>query len=287
MSFAPDSIEKVRLLLIEHLGPHAENPPTNRLKPKETGIVGNADHDDGYHLGKDRTPDNDYSVIESDRDRRGLTNAAAALDIGMFSTTVNGRAHNLRTFSAWLVKQCKAGTDDTQDIREVIYSLDGDEVKRWDRLRKRDSGDGSHRTHTHVSYFRDSQNRDKTALYIRFLTEIGLLEEDMDQSTFNERMDSWWLARMSPNAPDNKQRTALRVAAWQQEVGNSGRTTHNVLFGDMKTLLQQAAGDDTESIIAGVLAGLTAEQLADVVMTALPPGDAKILADELTNRVNS
>ena len=286
MTFAPASIQEARQLLAEHLDLHPGHVPAD-LRLGEIGIVGNPDHEDGYHLGKDRLPNRSYSVDESVRDKRGLSNAAAALDIGSFAITVAGQDHNLRTFSAWLVKQCKAGTEDTQDIREVIYSLDGDEVKRWDRLRKRTSGDISHRTHTHVSYFRDSENRDKTALYLRYLTEIELIEEDMDQSTFNERMDSWWTARMSPNAPDNKQRTALRVAAWQQEVGNSGRTTHNVLFGDMKTLLQQAAGDDAESVIAGVLAGLSPEQLADAIIAALPAGDAKVFADELTTRVNS
>jgi hypothetical protein len=68
----------------------------------------------------------------------------------------------------WIVGQCKAGAPDTRDIREVIYSPDGVTVKRWDRLGKRSSGDDSHRDHTHISYHRDAEGRDKVSLFKRF-----------------------------------------------------------------------------------------------------------------------
>src|SRR4029453_10292886 len=73
------------------------------------GIVGNLKHCSGYHLGKDRIfsdcackPDgtcepgkrwNDYSVTRS-RDKAGLTNAAAAIDLGR----LDGTLANLYTF---------------------------------------------------------------------------------------------------------------------------------------------------------------------------------------------
>lgn len=139
------------------------------------GIVGDAAHADGgdsYHLGADQLRDSaSYSKTESPRDSKP-TNDASALDIGFWSKTIDGKGHNLRTFSTWLVAECAAGTADTKDIREVIYSPDGKTVKRWDRLGKRSTGDLSHLEHTHISYFRDSAGRDKAALFERYFTEI-------------------------------------------------------------------------------------------------------------------
>lgn len=122
-------------------------------------------------------------------------------------------------------------------------------------------------------------------------------EDDMagiTQTDFNARMDAWWLARMAPGAKDNPQRQALRVAPWQQEVGRTGVTTHNTLFGVMMELLKGAAGDDidegalalalapaiadrvTPALVAAVEASggtpLTREQTIDVVKTALREG---------------
>ncbi|WP_037684611.1 hypothetical protein, partial [Streptomyces griseus] len=73
---------------------------------------------------------------------------------------------------------CTAGAPDTRDIREIIYSPDGQTVKRWDRLGKRSTGDSSHLWHTHFSFFRDSikAGRDLTPLFRRYLTSIGLIE---------------------------------------------------------------------------------------------------------------
>jgi hypothetical protein len=51
-------------------------------------------------------------------------------------------------------------------MREIIYSPDGKIVLRWDRERGYSSlarpgeADTSHLTHTHVSWYRDAQNRD-------------------------------------------------------------------------------------------------------------------------------
>jgi hypothetical protein len=143
---------------------------------KNMGIIGDTAHaktGTSYHLGESNLRSDSYSIVESSRDRKGLDDAAAALDVGNFSLTVNGKVHNRATLAAWLVAQCEAGTADTQDIREVIYSLDGKTVHRWDRLKKRTTGDSSHTFHTHLSYFRDSEKRDKTALFKRYLSEIS------------------------------------------------------------------------------------------------------------------
>jgi hypothetical protein len=183
MTFAPANLTAVRRLLLDHCP---------GLAPAEVGIVGDPAHRGGYHCGRDRLDSDDYSVRESSRDRNGLTEAASALDIGQWSARVGGKAHSLASMSMWLVAQCKAGTADSKDIREIIYSPDGTVVRRWDRLGRRSSGDSSHRWHTHISYHRDATKagRDLTALYRRYLTSIGILEDDMTPAEFADILDN-------------------------------------------------------------------------------------------------
>jgi hypothetical protein len=171
MTTAPPMLLKARTLLLDYLP----------LDPAAVGIVGDPSHIGGYHCGRDRVRRDasgnitDYSVVESTRDRNGLSDYAAALDIGMFSAHSAGRTWTLRDFSIWLVTECRNGIADTLDIREVIYSPDGIVVRRWDRLGRRTSGDSSHLTHTHISEFRDALGRRMPALMTRWLTHIGLI----------------------------------------------------------------------------------------------------------------
>ncbi|MEU8655265.1 peptidoglycan-binding domain-containing protein [Actinoplanes philippinensis] len=181
MTTAPANLKAVRSLLLDHLDIHENSSayPTD-LDPLEVGIVGDTAHvknGNSYHLGLPEQAKTGYAATESSRDKAGLSAYASALDVGYFSITVKGKTHTLRTFSAWLVAECKKGASDTLDIREVIYSLDGKTVKRWDRLGKRSSGDSSHTFHTHISFFRDATKagRDLTALFRRYLIAIGLI----------------------------------------------------------------------------------------------------------------
>jgi len=152
MTYAPESIKKAQRYLHDKTG----------LPWVSLGIIGDEHHRGGYHCGSDRVVRGDYSVTESDRDRRGLSRAASALDVGDFGDLVG--------FSRWLVQQCEAGTADTLDIREVIY-FDGRRVRRWDRLGERDSGDDSHKVHTHISWFRDSEHNDKPGVFRRYFED--------------------------------------------------------------------------------------------------------------------
>lgn len=138
---------------------------------KALGIVGNTAHRSGYHLGRDRIFGSgglgweDYSV-QLPRDRRGLTNAASAIDLGR----LNGSLRELQAFSRWLVSQCLAHGPGYEDVREIIYSPDGTAVQRWSGVdgqihTGQGNGDTSHRTHTHISYFRDSQRSAKVPLF--------------------------------------------------------------------------------------------------------------------------
>lgn len=160
MSYAPKAILDVRAYL----------KPITGLTDNELGIVGDPAHDGGYHCGWDRRKIvngqlSDYSWTESTRDSSHKTDAASALDVGLFS--------RLYEMSVWIVAECEAGAPDTADIREIIYSPDGVVVKRWDRLKKRTSGDSSHRKHTHFSWFRDAEARAKTSIFERFFGSAG------------------------------------------------------------------------------------------------------------------
>lgn len=171
MTFAPPTLRQLGSYWVEHGGVNL-------------GVVGDANHTAGYHLGKDRiySPAGlggaDYSVRHP-RDAAGLTDAASAIDLGR----LNGSLPQLYRFSRWLVDQCKQRAPRTEDIREVIYSPDGQTVQRWSGVDNRihtgpGNGDASHRTHTHISYFRDSQGRDKVAAFAGYFEgdDMGALE---------------------------------------------------------------------------------------------------------------
>lgn len=161
MTYAPQALLDLRAYL----------RPLTGLPDAELGIVGDKNHDGGYHHGWDNRSTNngatdDYSWTESSRDSSHKTNAARALDVGMFP--------ELRKMSVWIVEQCKAGASDTLDMREVIYSPDGKVVLRWDRLGIRSSGDNSHLEHTHFSWFADAEHRAKTGPFQRFFEEYAV-----------------------------------------------------------------------------------------------------------------
>lgn len=266
MSYAPDTLTAARQLFLNLI------PGMDRLS---LGVVGDDSHKasgSSYHLGKDALRADSYSIVESPRDRGGLTNAASALDVGMFRVTVAGKTWTLRDLSLWLVAQCKAGTADTVDIREIIYSPDGRVVKRWDRLAKRSTGDNSHLEHTHISWFRDSEKRDKTALFTRWFTEIGLLE-DTDMPSAEEIARAVWSYDVDPgdatqsgfgalltllartNATTNKQLPALLAAisgipeALLTELAESTRTAQ-----DQAAALRALLGDERAVEVGRILA---------------------------------
>lgn len=134
------------------------------------GILGDTDHAEGgdsYHLGKNQLRSNaSYSVTESRRDKHP-TNAASAFDLGggwrfeaAHDAAAKKRAQKaFLRFNHLYVAALKAKERGTEDIREIIYTPDGTVVKRFDVLGIRDSGDDRHLTHTHTSFFRDSEGR--------------------------------------------------------------------------------------------------------------------------------
>ncbi|MFI7605244.1 hypothetical protein ACIBTV_08975 [Micromonospora sp. NPDC049366] len=291
MTRAPANLMAVRSLLLEHLNVDKNAARDADLEPAEVGIVGDPAHRGGYHCGSDRVVTNDYSVVESARDRNGLTLDAAALDVGQFQVRAGGGTHDLRSFSTWCVAQCAANAPDARDIREVIYSPDGRTVRRWDRLGRRTTGDNSHLWHTHFSFFRDSikAGRDQRPLFRRYLTTIGLLEDDMtpEQDQRLKRVETM-LSRLDGREPIGQ--TYLRLAVGKDDAPGAKPVSHPTLtsLATQLTSVQQAlttlAGrdfTDEPSIIQGVLAGLSPERIA----AAIPPTMAKQVADELARRL--
>lgn len=267
MTRAPANLMAVRDLLLDHLGPHG-------LNPVEVGIVGDTAHTkqgNSYHLGLPEQARSGYAATESPRDRAGLSEYASALDIGEFALRVAGKRHDLRSFSVWLVAQCKANTADTRDIREVIYSADGKSVKRWDREQRRSSGDDSHLWHTHISFYRDATKagRDLTPLFRRYLTTIGLLEDDMTPAEL--------LNTEIPNPVTGK---PAKVKEFFQSIN---REAYTARLAAQAALAQVKGidGTDEKALAAELLKVLTPAAIA----AALPPDLAQQVADELAARL--
>lgn len=163
MTFAPQSLLELAAYWIRQGG-------TN------LGIVGDADHAAqgvSYHLGADQLAPGAYSARRP-RDRAGLSNAASAIDLGR----LDGSYPQLRTFSDWLARRCLAAEPGTADVVEVIYSPDGRRVWGFKDGVGRlipDYGDRSHLTHTHVSFFRDSEHRDKVPLIAPYFEDATMV----------------------------------------------------------------------------------------------------------------
>jgi hypothetical protein len=289
MTTAKPHHRAARALLLQHLDMHPGKNVGSDLDPAEVGIVGDTAHaagGDSYHLGADqiraRGSRDRYSVDESARDGRGLDDNASALDIGLFSVRTPRGLFGLREFSIWLVDRCKAGDPDTRDLREVIYSPDGRTVRRWDREKRRSSGDDSHLFHTHLSEYRDADGRRMVALVTRWLRYIGLLPEEDDMPLTNTDVDTILNRDAIPSlystAKDNPNvtvKTALKAAV-----------SADVKADRILAMLQLITGKDftdEDAIVAGVLAGLDAQAIA----AAIPAELAQQVADELAARLQS
>lgn len=257
MTQAPECLKAGRRLLLDVLDFH-ENTSKHPadLDPAEVGIVPDPAHRGGYHCGRDRVnPTRDYSVIESARDRTGLNSNACALDIGWFETRVAGKSHDLRSFSLWLVAQCRANAPDTTHIREIIYSPDGRIVKRFDRLNRRSTGDRSHLTHTHLSFFRDSiaAGRDVcVTLFRRYLLEIGLLAGKED-TTMAVGDDIYRLLEQGLRPPGTAQTSGGGVpVAWiVREIANIKNEQGRAALRD-EALLAAVTEDDSAAVLARI-----------------------------------
>lgn len=277
---APPCLLEVRALVREHTG----------LSANATGIVGDDGHDGGYHCGSSGVKADDYSVDESPRDRRGLTRYASALDVGYFRIKgAGGKYYDLRHMSKWMVGQCQAGAPDTRDLREIIYSPDGREVLRWDALGHRDTGDDSHLSHTHLSIFRDATKagRGPLSLFQRYFAGIGVLDMAFTQDQVDQirsaaargLYDALWIAFNGKNFRD-------LTFEGPGSIGLAIRQNLGALASAPAVAAIAALGKpdaDEAAIVAGILAVLTPQAIAD----AIPDGLAAEVVDELSRRIQN
>lgn len=166
MTFAPADLLAVRNYLHGVTG----------LSLNSLGIVGDSAHraSGGYHEGRDDLAavgrlGRDYSVRQS-RDKAGLTNAASALDIGEFAVAINGRTVTHRTLAAGIVAAMKRGDPWAACVRQVIWSPDGVNVTQFDSIGEQHGGNASHRSHDHISFWRDTEGR--RGVFVDLLREI-------------------------------------------------------------------------------------------------------------------
>jgi hypothetical protein len=275
-----------RALLIRYLDMHPGKRVGNDLDPDEVGIIGDTAHaagGDSYHLGRDkiraRAGRDRYSVDESARDQHGLDNNASAIDVGFFQVKTVRGVFDLRDFSVWLVGLCIAGDPDTRDIREVIYSPDGRTVRRWDRQKRRTSGDDSHLFHTHLSEYRDADGHRMVALVTRWLQRIGLLPEEDDMAWNDDVITNpTWRADAKKN-PKVQAGYALYDTWNQAHAANVGTAA---VLAQLKLLTGKDFTDE-QAIITGVLAGLD----PSVIAAAIPAELAQQVADELIARLQA
>jgi hypothetical protein len=233
----------------------------NRLAPARDrtsdGSIGDAAH---RQEASDHNPDETGRTPYSDADR---INEVHAIDV---DDDLRKPGWNMTKCVEIIVRRHRAGQDDR--LQNLIYNR-RIWSRSWGWTARAYTGASAHTEHAHFSSrYTTAQERDTRPW--------GLLESEDDdmatitQTDFNARMDAWWTARMSPNARENPQRAALRVAPWQQEVGHTGVSTHNMLFGSMLVLLRQAAaGCDPEALAREIAAVLDYQQLAELIVAAM------------------
>jgi hypothetical protein len=233
----------------------------NRLAPgrdrASDGSIGDAAH---RNESSDHNPDETGRTPYSDADR---INEVHAIDVD----------DDLRR-SGWSMGKCleiiitrhRSGRDDR--LQNVIYNR-RIWSRSWGWTARAYTGASAHTEHAHFSSRYTTAQESDTRPW-------GLLEAEDDdmasitQTDFNARMDSWWTSRMSPSAKENTQRRALRIAAWQQEVGRTGVSTHNTLFGTMYQMLEEAAaGQDPAELAQQIVAAMDYQQIADLIIAAM------------------
>src|SRR4051794_36230012 len=109
-----------------------------------SGIVGDAAHVYGYHLGRDDLPADDYSV-QLDLDQQGPGDAASALDISMPTDQMIVVSHRLANAALSRDPRMRA-------VREFAGTRDGRNVEAMDiaQWQVEHGWDESHLWHVHI-----------------------------------------------------------------------------------------------------------------------------------------
>ncbi|OFW55863.1 MAG: hypothetical protein A2Y75_05460 [Candidatus Solincola sediminis] len=259
------------------------------MRATELGIVGDAAHaaSGGYHMGINdlarvygsdfRKSDGrrEYSVRQQ-RDYAGRSNAASALDVGYWS--------GLRSFSVALVDACRRGDPSTRAVREVIYSPDGSAVRHYDAIGEQTgTSDTSHRYHTHISFWRDTEG---TTDRLDFLSLMSELIEGRETSPATSTMLGEHMALMRTEGDPNVFLTngIIAVAVSEadfadlQYLGNEG--TLSLAAGGLRVI-----GDSRRALIGRIVGPVPTGWESQAYMPPMPT--ATTVNVELTAEVIS
>lgn len=181
MAYAPQAIQQLYADIAARI-------PESQLG----GIVGDAAHSFGYHLGRDELPATDYSV-QLPLDREGDVDAASALDV-----TYGLGSPWMITVTNRLLTAAKAGDPRLAALREFCGTTDGQNTHPYDLSNGQDgplgSWDDSHLFHVHLSIYRAYANNYAAIAPIADVigggvspdsnNQVPLLLEDDDMSNY-------------------------------------------------------------------------------------------------------
>jgi len=241
----------------------------NQLAPvrdkASDGSIGDVAH---QNESSDHNPDETGRTPYSDADH---TNEVHAIDV---DNDLRKPGWSMEKALEIIIRRHRSGNDDR--LQNVIYNR-RIWSRSWGWTARAYTGASPHTEHAHFSSRYSTAQEHDTRPW-------GLLESEEDdmatitQSDFNARMDAWWKSRMFASAPENDWRASLRAAPWQQEVGRSGKSAHEVLFVDMYLMLEKAAAgtDPVEVISAVVDKDRPAEETAEMLRKALGDRAAEV-----------
>lgn len=279
MTNAPDDLMAVQRYLHDRTG-----QPWASL-----GITHQTPNGGGYHEGEDlliaarrapgpQYPYSDYSYTDSPRDllpsgRLAGGNNASAFDLG-------GGFKRFLEFNAWMEKRMLANDPRTSDIREMIHTLDGRTVRRIDRTWKQgDSGDDSHLSHTHFSFFRDSLGRrDRNDNFMGLIKEFFDGIRSSDEMATNDVSDILYLLKHilennSTLKPDGKHNQIVNPATGhvlaagsgiKQQLDNLSRTTDEINNSAGNVLITDAQLDELKTFLP------SAKDIVDEMLARMP-----------------
>lgn len=161
MAYTPQTIHDLRKYLIEKTGRDPKFFSVARTCADSTGQRKFR----GYHLGKDQIESpcgqgiaRDYSTRRK-RDRRGLTDARSALDINLATKDEKALIEYLLQQPATALMDIREFIGPNAEGRGTRYAREND----WEPEVYPEGN--SHEWHVHISWLRDSEFRDKIALF--------------------------------------------------------------------------------------------------------------------------
>jgi hypothetical protein len=263
------------------------------LSANAVGIKGDKKHAEkgvSYHLGKDqiKRAKNPYSV-RLQRDVKGLTNAASAMDIG--DDWPRGGREAWKRFNNLLVAALQAGDPALGTIRATNFSPDGSERKRADRQKafRVEGSDDNVEIHTHIEWYRDTEGQRAGACTTRIVELIEQAITGNEQEGFLMALTDAQQANIAftllniPNPDGSRTRVPLHVwAAMTNKALDAIANRAGMSVAELTAVKTAAAAGaqagvaaGSDDLVAAILAklhdkvGLTADDVENAVRAAL------------------